>query len=511
MTHARQQLADDELLQKDTGDMSEIVDAQIPRVDLVGKAANGTRFLIAKGEQGASLLDADTVRELVTKGQSMTDTAAPAVDAEPVAKADDAPITVGDIIAETPGGSTADSVPGSPEWEIKDAETAQRALGVLARVKAAITWLAGREASEIATGAENGPSDLGNIEDAGGALDFAIDQLAQYAASEKVEAELTDEVIEAIGKAVALADSAQLDSIEQLGPIVKAGRVLSAANEGKIRGAVESLSTVLDSLPSAPEAVEKNEGATVTDDTKPEATADGEITKTDAETPVAEQPEAEPVEKSETPAEAVADAPTDPIEKAGELQIVYDKEGGVVGVVKPEQIQPVKGGGPAVGDKPEADEPTADALDPAPSAEPGTPADAPADEEPVEKGDAEPSNTDELSVSELVKSAAESTDPLAKRLGEALAAKNGEVEALMKSPAPGGPIVNGALPSPNNLRGQDARPDGQPVDLAKAAEQREQLAKAATPAEREKVATAMTDQALSALTGIIGGPARQHP
>ena len=104
-----------------------------------------------------------------------------------------------------------------------------------------------------------------------------------------------------------------------------------------------------------------------------------------------------------------------------------------------------------------------------------------------------------------------SADPLVKRLGEALAAKNGEIEALMKSPAPGGPIVNGALPAPHNLRGQNAQPDGSTVDLAKASELREQLVKAETPAEREKVANEMTRGALAALTGVIGGAPRQQP
>ena len=52
----------------DLGDeFTELVDAHIPRVDLVDKAANGTRFLIAKNQGG--LLGPDLVRELVTKAE----------------------------------------------------------------------------------------------------------------------------------------------------------------------------------------------------------------------------------------------------------------------------------------------------------------------------------------------------------------------------------------------------------------------------------------------------------
>lgn len=53
-------------------EMSELVDADFPRIDLVGKAANGTRFLIAKGSEddtNAGLFSPEFVRGLVTKEQ----------------------------------------------------------------------------------------------------------------------------------------------------------------------------------------------------------------------------------------------------------------------------------------------------------------------------------------------------------------------------------------------------------------------------------------------------------
>lgn len=51
-------------------DMTEIYDADVPRVDLVGAAANGIpRFLIAKGETGAGLFDPSYVRGLIAKSE----------------------------------------------------------------------------------------------------------------------------------------------------------------------------------------------------------------------------------------------------------------------------------------------------------------------------------------------------------------------------------------------------------------------------------------------------------
>ena len=53
----------------DNDDLTELVDGQFDRVDLVGKAANGTRFLIAKSadEGHAGMLSAAEVRALVAK------------------------------------------------------------------------------------------------------------------------------------------------------------------------------------------------------------------------------------------------------------------------------------------------------------------------------------------------------------------------------------------------------------------------------------------------------------
>lgn len=50
-------------------EFTELVDADIPRVDLVDKAANGMRFLLAKQAGGRGLLDPEFVRELVAKAE----------------------------------------------------------------------------------------------------------------------------------------------------------------------------------------------------------------------------------------------------------------------------------------------------------------------------------------------------------------------------------------------------------------------------------------------------------
>jgi hypothetical protein len=50
-------------------EFTELVDADIPRVDLVDKAANGMRFLIAKNDDSAGLMDPEFVRDLLAKSE----------------------------------------------------------------------------------------------------------------------------------------------------------------------------------------------------------------------------------------------------------------------------------------------------------------------------------------------------------------------------------------------------------------------------------------------------------
>lgn len=53
-------------------EFTELVDANIPRVDLVDKAANGTTFLIAKAQGAPGLLSPDLVRDLIGKAAEPT-------------------------------------------------------------------------------------------------------------------------------------------------------------------------------------------------------------------------------------------------------------------------------------------------------------------------------------------------------------------------------------------------------------------------------------------------------
>lgn len=267
-------------------DMSELVNASIDRVDLVGAAANGTRFLIAKG---AGLVDPDTVRDLVAKADK------------------DAP-DEGD-----------ETTPGTPAWEAVDAAAAQQWLGVLVRAKNALCALSDREAAE---GGDDWESSL-NLSDAANAVGYAVRVLAEFAANEAFEADPPEDVL-AVAKSV---DPDALSTLENIGPLTKAGRSLSAANEKALRDAAEKIQNVLNSLPQPPEdnPLLKETAAMAEENTAP--TADVVDLEKNAET---ETPEAE--------------APAEPVTKADTLTAVYDKSGNLIGVVDPAGITAVDGG-----------------------------------------------------------------------------------------------------------------------------------------------------------------------
>ena len=207
----------------------------------------------------------------------------------------------------------------------------------------------------------------------------------------------------AIGKAMAGAEE-PLSAVEAYAAVMKAGRVLSSANETLIRTAGESLQKVLASLPQAPLA----------DDTVTKETAvAADQTKADEAQPVAKETdgglaaglkadlpavtaEAEQVAKDAGSAKADASGDGKP-----PMQAVFDQKGNLIGIVDPSAITPVAG---ADGNAPDAapkddaepDAETAPAADPAdltpaPAADTGTPADDVTKEqaEPVAKGDGE--------------------------------------------------------------------------------------------------------------------------
>lgn len=291
----------------DDDELTELYDATVPRMDLVGKAASGIpRFLLAKQDASAGLLDYEFVRALIAKEDGnvtttrerqvtpngITLTGSPAQIAAFIHAASVRKEQAGTDVPEEAAvatvtkdlmGAAGDAVeldagvdgmdptvplaapeemapgdptdPGSPAWESIDAATAQKWLSIAARLKNALCVLAEREMLEAASADPDDIENAWNLEDAMCAVDYAIEQLAVFTACEQAEAELGTEM-EAIGKALAGFDTAPLGVIEGLSAVRKAGRVLSSANEAAIRGAVDSLQKVLASLPEAPVAKE---------------------------------------------------------------------------------------------------------------------------------------------------------------------------------------------------------------------------------------------------------------
>jgi hypothetical protein len=143
--------------------------------------------------------------------------------------------------------------PGSPAWESVDAATAAKWTAILAGARRAVDMLRERELLEAASvdpdDAENA-CDLATVCDA---IDYAISVLAPFVVCEQSEADAGAADFQAIGKAATGAEQpAQL--ITGLVSVAKAGRALSAVNEGKIRSAAQALTEVLASLPQAPDA-----------------------------------------------------------------------------------------------------------------------------------------------------------------------------------------------------------------------------------------------------------------
>lgn len=254
-------------------DFTELVDADIPRVDIVGKAANGRRFALIKSEP---LLSADQVEELVKEATDSLQegTVSKKTDAPADVIKDDADLDVTEPLAEPDGAldELEAATPGSPEWEQVDASTALKWAAIAARLKNAIETLSAREGTEAATVDPDDAENEWTLADLACAADYIINGLGGYAAGEQAEADIADEM-ETVGKAVAEID-AQLPMVEGLSAIVKAGRTLSAANESALRTAADSIQKVLASLPAAPDDVEKKEA--VVAEEKPVTKADGE-------------------------------------------------------------------------------------------------------------------------------------------------------------------------------------------------------------------------------------------
>lgn len=403
-------------------EMTELYDADIPRVDLVRNAANGTKVLLAKSTNG--LIAPEQVRELI-------------------AKADGTDLT--EALDTSEAGAEA-AIPGSRDWEAVDSASAKKWIGVLTRAKHAVALLAEREVIESVTVDSADICASWDLEDAVWAIDSAIARLAVYAAGEDGEVMAADDA--AIAKAADAIPADALAEVESTAPLFKAGRALSAANETKLRNAAEQIQQVLAALP-APEPVEK------------EAT-------------VAETPEAP----------AAAEAPEAPVVKADSLTAVYDATGKLVGVVAPDAITAVDGGAEAAEDAAEeetaedgeeatVEEAAADADDEAERNIPGTQT----VQSPVEKT-AEPNEvvtvTATPDIAEVLK---EALEPLAEKLAKAAELAE-TVEVLKEQIRKFGqqpddrrsPLLNGATGTPGVAQRDGSETVEDPyADLRKAA------------------------------------------
>jgi hypothetical protein len=598
-------------------EFTELVDADIPRVDLVDKAANGTRFLIAKQADGSpGLMPADLVRDLIGKSQpepaaneeTVTMTGSPAAiakmihqaaqratEAAPVAKAkynaddlrrmeangeamDGGAYPIADredlenaIHAVGRGGADHDAIrrhiearakaldatslipdnwaadgslkkesavadtdtdldptvilaepdsmdapgnpttPGSPAWEAIDAATARKWTSILARARSAVDLLAEREMLEATAGDDEDAYQAMDLQDACCALDYAISVLAPFAVAEQAEADCGEEMA-AVGKALADFDTAPLDTIEALTMVTKAGRVLSTANEAAIRGAVESLQKVLASLPAAPADVEKTANE---EPNMPQPTTSADTTAASGQEPAMGTHEPAPQQPAGIPT-------TEPVGKADSegktpMVAVYDAKGRLVGIVDPSEITPISGAD-TNNDEPDtvdSDQGNQDDLTPEPPADAGTPAETQPNDD-INK--TTHTTSDEMLKSSLLNAitdalkdhSAAQTEQITKtgdavlELADLLKGLQDRVGALEEQPAMPKVFTNGAVPTPQQLRGQDqGRP---PIDIAKARELKQELYRGTDAAAQNRASIELQEMAIDRLSELRRRP-----
>ncbi|MFI5814844.1 hypothetical protein ACIA7S_28295 [Streptomyces sp. NPDC051643] len=513
----------------DEDGFTELIDAQISRVDLVDKAANGLPILMAKAEGGApaGLMDPDLIRDLIGKSaepapagesvltmsgspgalaQFITQAGARPADASITKDADmpdlDPTVVLAAPDEKAPGIPTT---PGSPAWEAIDAATARKWTAILSRAKAALLVMEEREALESATGEVGAYDNALDLNNAACAVDYAISVLAPFAVDEQAE---VDAGVAEVGKALAEFDSTSLDVIESLTHVAKAGRALSAANERAIRSAAESLQKVLASLPAAPDPQESGQPVA-----KKETSMSQENT-----------PEVAPAVDEGLAAGIAPVAKAEGDEGKPAMVAVYDAKGKLVGIVSPDEITPISGAD-ANDETPTAEEApaAADDLTPAPAAAVGVPT----DEDGVAKEAAtvdtpqttpNPGTDDILKGSDLrdlikgmldehsATQAAQLT-----KTGEAVVELAGVVEtlkgqltALEEQPAVPGVFANGATPPAHMLRGQDQGAAAQSIDMAKARELKNTLT-FGTAREQNDAALEMQRGAIAALAALHRG------
>jgi CBS domain-containing protein len=206
---------------------TEATDANIPRVDLVGKAANGSAgFLLMKNTAG--LLAPDTVRSLIKEAEDATggtltatqttftgstgdvmkaihaaslrqkDQAMPTVlkaddatQAAEVVLAGDEPLPTADEVAS----ATPETAPGDPDdptsaaWEAVDAARARQALQLTIALQRLVAEATDRESQEAAVGDADDLDGIWTLGDVSCAIDSIIALLAPFAITEQAEAD----------------------------------------------------------------------------------------------------------------------------------------------------------------------------------------------------------------------------------------------------------------------------------------------------------------------------------
>lgn len=456
----------------DAADMSELVDAEIDRVDLVGKAANGHKFILAKSADG-NLFDADLVRELIKSGETVT---------EEIVKEDlDASVVLADAEVAADGDVTE---PGSPAWEAVDAATAAKWTAILARAKNAVCELKEREKAEVEAGVEYDDDSVDDLKDVVSAIEYAISLLAPFAAEEAAEAATAD--VNAVVKAAGAIKPKQLAIVEKFAPVVKAGRTLSAANQAALENAAESIRKVLDSLPAAPESHiegETNLGAAT------------------------EAPEPAAVEKDRMDeiiedAMAAADAP---VVKADDLSTATDDELARIALTGADSeraaalqeigLRSLTGG---LGDENDQTEDVADVEDgeitepDMESTEPAMPEEVgtSADEIVTKKNSSLKKSKKHKKAAKMVKAAQDNEE----RLHAVIKGLEDRI-AHLEAPAASKVLTNGALPPAHLMRGQDAGASA----MTDSSELRKRMADAPDAVTKSAVAEEMRVAALDAL------------
>lgn len=423
-------------------EFTELHDAVVPRVDLVGKGANGMPFLIAKGaaEDHAGILTTDFVRTLINDHQEQPVTTVTKADetlAADTVVGGDAPLPDADTLnADAATGADGSGVPtdapGDPDdpksaaWEAVDAARARQALQLTVALQRLVTEAQDRETQESAVSGDEADYDNAwSLSDVLDCLDEVLQLLAPFAVTEQ-----------------AAADQMSADDI------TKAGRALSAANEKAIRGAADALQNVLATLPAAT----PDDGQMV----EKESTVQDTTTAPTGTAPTA--PAAAPTVDGD-----VTKAAGDP------MQPVYDAAGKLVGMIDPTSVVPIAPA--AEGDADDA--PNTDATG-APAPDVATIPGTDTVQAPVQKNEHEDQVTKAVAAS-LAIALGEALTPLAKQfeqnveLAAVVKGLQESVEKMSREPDNRrSPIVGGGTGTPG-LAQRDGTQVDPHADLRKAA------------------------------------------